>query len=89
MPGSSLPVREVNHDRFLAQPGGDREPSRARGLREVLVGFVIGDDWTVAAAVGAALAVTWLLHTAGVAAWWLPPLVAGAETGASLRRISG
>ena len=31
------PVREVNHDRFLAVPGGDREPSRARGLREVLV----------------------------------------------------
>jgi hypothetical protein len=52
-------------------------------------GFVIGDDWTVAAAVAAALAVTWLLHTAGVAAWWLPPLVAVAATGASLRRIKG
>jgi len=52
-------------------------------------GFVIGDDWTVAAAVAAALAVTWLLHTADVAAWWLPPLVAVAATGASLRRISG
>src|SRR6266568_3810670 len=43
-------------------------------------GFLIGDDWTVAAAVAAALAVTWLLHTAGVAAWWLPPLVAVAAT---------
>src|ERR1700749_497619 len=52
-------------------------------------GFVIGDDWTVAAAVAAALAVTWLLHTAGVAAWWLPPLVAVAATGARLRPISG
>jgi hypothetical protein len=49
----------------------------------------IGGDWTVAAAVAAALVVTWLLHTAGVAAWWLPPLVAVAATGASLRRISG
>jgi hypothetical protein len=39
--------------------------------------------------VAAALAVTWLLHTAGVAAWWLPPLVAVAATGASLRRIRG
>ena len=48
-------------------------------------GFVIGDDWTVAAA----LAVTWLLHTAGVAAWWLPPLAAVAATGASLRRSRG
>jgi len=51
-------------------------------------GFVIGDDWTVAAAVAAALAVTWLLHTAGVAAWWLPPLAAVAVVGASLRRVS-
>jgi hypothetical protein len=38
--------------------------------------------------VAAALVVTWLLHTAGVAAWWLPPLAAVAATGASLRRIS-
>ena len=51
--------------------------------------FIIGDDWTVAAAVAAALVVTWLLHTTGVAAWWLPPLVAVAATGVSLRRISG
>src|SRR5258708_22065614 len=52
-------------------------------------GFVIGDDWTVAAAVAAALAVTWLLRTAGVAGWWPPPLVAGAAAGASLRRLKG
>jgi hypothetical protein len=51
-------------------------------------GFVIGDDWTVAAAVAAALVVTWLLHTAGLAPWWLPPLVAVAATGVSLRRTS-
>ena len=51
--------------------------------------FIVGDDWTVAAAVAAALVVTWLLHTAGVAAWWLPAPVAVAATGASLRRISG
>jgi hypothetical protein len=56
---------------------------------EFWYGFIIGDDWTVAAAVAAALVVTWLLHTAGVTAWWLPPLVAVAATGASLRRISG
>jgi len=50
--------------------------------------FIIGDDWTVAATVAAALVVTWLLHTAGVAAWWLPPLAAVAVVGASLRRTS-
>jgi hypothetical protein len=50
--------------------------------------FVIGDDWTVAATVAIALVVTWLLRTAGVAAWWLPPLAAVAVAGASLRRAS-
>ena len=49
-------------------------------------GFVIGDDWTLAATVAAALAVTWGLHTAGVAAWWLPPFVAVVAVGHSLRR---
>jgi hypothetical protein len=50
--------------------------------------FIIGDDWTVAATVAAALAATWLLHTSAVAAWWLPPLAAVAAIGASLRRVS-
>src|SRR5712664_3369895 len=50
--------------------------------------FIIGDDWTVAATVAAALVVTWLVHTAGVAAWWLPPLAAVAAVGASLRHVS-
>jgi hypothetical protein len=49
-------------------------------------GFIIGDDWTVAATVAAALAATWLLHTAGVAAWWLPPAAATVAVGVSLRR---
>jgi hypothetical protein len=52
-------------------------------------GFIIGDDWTVAAAVVASLSVTWALHTVGVGSWWIPPLVAVAATGVSLRRIRG
>ena len=51
-------------------------------------GFIIGDDWTVAATVAVALVVTWLLHTAAVAAWWLPPLAAVVVVGVSLRRAS-
>ena len=47
--------------------------------------FIIGDDWTVAAMVAAALVATWLLHLAGVAAWWLLPLAAVVEVGVSLR----
>jgi hypothetical protein len=50
--------------------------------------FIIGDDWTIAATVAAALLATWLLHTASVAAWWLPPLAAVAAVGTSLRRVT-
>jgi hypothetical protein len=35
--------------------------------------FVIGDDWQVAAGVVIALAATYGLHRAGVAAWWVLP----------------
>jgi UPF0716 family protein affecting phage T7 exclusion len=49
-------------------------------------GFIIGDDWTVAAIVVAALLGTWLLHIAGFAAWWLVPVAAVAAVGVSLRR---
>ena len=49
-------------------------------------GFIIGDDWTVAATVVAALVVTWLLHLADVEAWWLMPVAAVAATGLNLRR---
>jgi len=49
--------------------------------------FIIGDDWTVAATVVIALVVTWLLHIAGVASWWVPPLAAGTAVGESLRRV--
>jgi hypothetical protein len=57
-----------------------------RGFGRFWYGFIIGDDWTVAATVAAALVVTWLLHAVAVAAWWLPPLAAVAVVGVSLRR---
>jgi hypothetical protein len=56
------------------------------GFGRLCYGFVIGDDWTVAATVAVALVVTWLLHTAAVAAWWLPPAAAVVVIGVSLRR---
>jgi len=37
--------------------------------------FVIGDDWLVAAGVVIGLAGTYGLDRAGVAAWWLAPLL--------------
>jgi len=47
--------------------------------------FIIGDDWTVAATVTASLLATWLLHLAGVDAWWLLPLAVVINVGLSLR----
>ena len=57
-----------------------------KGFGRFWYGFVIGDDWTVAATVAVALVATWLLHTVAVAAWWLPPLAAAVAIGGSLRR---
>jgi hypothetical protein len=56
-----------------------------KGFGRFWYGFIIGDDWTVAATVAAALVVTWLLRRAGVAAWWLLPLATVVATGADLR----
>jgi hypothetical protein len=57
-----------------------------KGFGRFWYGFIVGDDWTVAATVVAALVATGLLHTAGVAAWWLAPAAAVAAVGQSLRR---
>ncbi|MDQ1633857.1 MAG: hypothetical protein QOJ32_666 [Frankiaceae bacterium] len=60
-----------------------------RGLRAFVVfwvDFIIGDDWTVAATVVAALAGTWGLHHVHAAAWWLLPLAVVIITTISVRR---
>ncbi|HXM56978.1 MAG TPA: hypothetical protein VOB72_16375 [Candidatus Dormibacteraeota bacterium] len=51
--------------------------------------FIVGDDWTMAATALAALAVTYALARAGIAAWWLVPLAVIAILGVSLRRGRG
>ena len=60
-----------------------------RGIKAIvlfLVDFVIGDDWTVAAAFGIGLFVTWRLVEADIAAWWALPLVVLAANVQSLYR---
>ena len=48
--------------------------------------FIIGDDWTIAASIAAAVAATfWLVHW-NIEAWWLVPLAAIVTLGASLWR---
>jgi len=50
--------------------------------------FVVGDDWTVAAAVLVGLLGSWGLVEAGVPAWWLLPVAALGSTAVSLRRAA-
>lgn len=51
--------------------------------------FLIGDDWTIALGVVLAVAATALLVSAGVAAWWLPPIAVVLLLGRSLLRDTG
>ncbi len=51
-------------------------------------GFVVGDDWMIAAGVAVALGVTYGLQTDSVPAWWLLPLVVVAVVAVSLRRTN-
>ena len=48
--------------------------------------FVIGDDWTAAAAVAALIAATYALAHDSVNAWWLLPPAVVAALYVSLRR---
>jgi len=50
--------------------------------------FIVGDDWTVAAGVIVALAVTYLLAHRAVPAWWIMPLAVGTVLLSSLRRAA-
>jgi hypothetical protein len=50
--------------------------------------FIVGDDWTVAAGVVAALALTSLLTRRGMDAWWLLPLAVVLVLFASVWRAS-
>ncbi len=48
--------------------------------------FVVGDDWRVAVAVVAALALTYGISRTGVAAWWVLPTAVLIVLPVSLRR---
>jgi hypothetical protein len=58
------------------------------GFGRFWYGFIIGDDWTVAAAIAAGLVVTALLNASHVPAWWLVPAIVVIMVGVSLRRAS-
>jgi hypothetical protein len=50
--------------------------------------FVVGDDWVVAAGVVLGLCGVALLDRAGVASWWLLPVVVAGLLALSLRRAT-
>jgi hypothetical protein len=50
--------------------------------------FVVGDDWTVAAAIVAGLLVTAFLNANAIPAWWLIPILVVVTVAVSLRRAS-
>jgi hypothetical protein len=50
--------------------------------------FIVGDDWTVAAATVVGLLITALLKARGLPAWWLVPIIVIVMVGVSLRRSS-
>jgi hypothetical protein len=62
--------------------------SRLRAFGAFWYDFVIGDDWVIAAGIVLALVGTYLLHKAGVPAWWLLPLFVVILLPASLWRAT-
>jgi len=50
--------------------------------------FIIGDDWTVAAAVFIGLILTGILNANHIVGWWLMPIIVVVITGVSVQRTS-
>jgi hypothetical protein len=59
-----------------------------RSFADFWVGFVVGDDWVVAAMLGVAIIGSRLLVLGGLPAWWLLPVVVLVATALSLRRTA-
>ena len=62
--------------------------TRLRAFARFWYDFIVGDDWRVAVGVGAGIALTAALVSAGVSAWWLMPLAVVGTLFASLWRAS-
>jgi hypothetical protein len=72
----------------LPEVSGRGAGARLRAFGAFWYDFVIGDDWVLAAGVVLGLAGTYLLSHAGVAAWWLLPLLVAVLLPASLWRAT-
>ncbi len=86
MTGTGSETDPASPERAVGQGGA--AAARLRAFGAFWYDFLIGDDWLLAVAVLAGLAVTWLLHRAGTAAWWLLPLIVAAALALSIRRAT-
>ena len=59
---------------------------RLRAFGTFWYDFVVGDDWTVAVGVVAALGITYLISRTSAPAWWLLPFAVGTMLAMSLYR---
>jgi hypothetical protein len=62
--------------------------TRLRTFGRFWWGFIVGDDWRLAAAVGVSIGLTALLAHEGIDAWWLLPAAVALLLAESLRRAS-
>ncbi len=60
--------------------------SRLRAVALAIWSFVVGDDWRTALGVALALALTAIVASLGVAAWWTMPVAVPLLLWLSLRR---
>lgn len=63
-----------------------RVGARLRGFGAFWWDFIIGDDWTVAAGLVVAFAITAAIVHAGVPAWWVIPVAVVLLLAASVAR---
>ncbi len=62
--------------------------TRGRVFLAAVWEFVVGDDWRTAIGVALAIALTALLASAGVSAWWVMPLAVLGLLALSIRRAA-
>ncbi|MFN8215097.1 MAG: hypothetical protein U0R71_00735 [Solirubrobacterales bacterium] len=65
----------ITPDRLIPSAGAGRGPSPISRAALAVWGFVVGEDWHVAVAVVATLALTALAAAAGLPAWAPPPVL--------------
>jgi hypothetical protein len=62
--------------------------SRLRAVALFIWDFVVGDDWRLALGVAVGLAVTAVVASSGLVAWWTLPTLVGAMLTVSVWRAS-